>query len=67
MKDGIEILKQWLIEHGWDGLSNPADECGCGTDDFMPCDRAPGGCYPAKGNWEDGFYAIEEAENVEKN
>lgn len=58
MKDAIEILKQWLSEHGWDGLASPDLECGCGLDDFMPCGNEPRGCYPAVGNWEYGFYTV---------
>lgn len=29
------IMKQWLIDNGYDGLC--CDECGCGVDDLMPC------------------------------
>lgn len=31
-----EIVKDWLIKNGYDGLWN-ADECGCSVEDFMPC------------------------------
>jgi hypothetical protein len=39
-----EILKTWLIEHGYDGLCG--DECGCGVDDLLPCDMGAQ-CIPA--------------------
>ena len=31
-----DIVKEWLSKNGYDGLSN--QECGCGIDDFMPCE-----------------------------
>jgi len=44
-----EIVKQYLVAHGYDGLYSveSGDLCGCSLDDFMPC----GGenvmeCYP---------------------
>ena len=43
-------LAAWLLDNGYDGLSNPYAECGCGLDDFMPCwDGANwNDCYAAK-------------------
>ena len=32
-----EIIVIWLSAHGYDGLCNPDDDCGCGLDDFIPC------------------------------
>ena len=32
-----EIVKDWLIHHGYDGLYNDNGECGCIIDDLIPC------------------------------
>lgn len=32
-----EIVKEWLVENGYDGLCHSDSECGCSVDDFMPC------------------------------
>ena len=43
-----EILIDWLKSHGHDGLCNQEIICGCGLDDFMPCDGVDMECEPAK-------------------
>ena len=40
-----EILKEWLEEHGFDGLWD-GDECGYRNDDLMPCESCPDMCEP---------------------
>lgn len=37
-----EIVKQYLIEHGYDGLYSENGECGCSIEpgSFMPCEAA---------------------------
>jgi len=45
-----DVVIGYLKEHKFDGLCNPEMQCGCGLDDFGPCDGAWGGmeCQPAK-------------------
>lgn len=33
----IEMVHEWLHDHGYEGLCNPDAECGCDIDDLMPC------------------------------
>ena len=33
-----EIIQKHLRENGFDGLFNDYAECGCKTDDLVPCD-----------------------------
>ena len=40
-----EIIINYLKENGYDGLCG--DCCGCGLDDFQPCDEDFGECSPA--------------------
>ena len=52
-----EIVREYLVANGYDGLWN--DDCGCPLDDFMPCDpdwKFIGDCQPghAKTWVEDG-------------
>jgi hypothetical protein len=51
------MLKKALADMGADGLCIPGDEpCGCGLDDFEPCDSILlDECEPAKKH-EDGLY-----------
>ena len=36
MKNGKEIVREWLLENGFDGLHHESD-CGCKVDDLAPC------------------------------
>lgn len=40
-----QIVKKYLNDNGFDGLYG--DHCGCGLDDFMPCDGECSSCEPA--------------------
>jgi len=39
MKNVKEIVNEWLIDEGFDGLCN--DECGCSINDLAPCYDGP--------------------------
>jgi len=41
-----EIVRQYIIKHGYDGLYSDLLECGCSLDDLMPCDCNPYECCP---------------------
>ena len=41
-----EIVKQWLVDHGYDGLYNADGECACDTGDIMTCDEPGIDCQP---------------------
>ncbi|MFA5217099.1 hypothetical protein [Sulfuricurvum sp.] len=42
----LEIVKKYLKDNGYDGLVN--HDCGCGLDDFEPCDGLDSKeCLPA--------------------
>ena len=44
MPDVRSIVKEWLQEHGYDGLCN--DGCGCFIDDLMCCPEYVARCQP---------------------
>lgn len=54
----IPELAEWLKEHEYDGLCRDLggeDWCGCGLNDFAPCDNGPhGDCQPAYRHTVDG-------------
>lgn len=37
-----EIVKEYLREHGFNGLCSEDGECGCGIDDLFPCGDVSG-------------------------
>jgi len=40
-----EIIKEYLVQNGFDGLHNEA-ECGCELDDLIPCHENCSQCQP---------------------
>jgi len=53
------MVKRWLKQHGYSALVYPGMGCGCGFDDFMPCDNpVVNGCVP-------GYEKIATKEDVE--
>ena len=49
-----DIVGNYLIRHGHDGLCNPDIECGCGMLDLMPCGEPHTDCVPARKTTKDG-------------
>jgi len=49
---GADMVKEWLRDHGYDGLVN--GDCGCSLDDFMPCEECCCHCKSAY-KWADGL------------
>lgn len=45
-----DIVREYLVTHGYDGLTGDADwdSCGCGVDDLMPCGDPNSRCQPAR-------------------
>lgn len=37
----IEMIAEWLLDHGFDGLANGEVECGCSVTDLAPCSDGP--------------------------
>jgi len=72
----IKIVKQWLTEHGYDGLVNPDAECGCSIDEICPwTDNHWGDCEPAykvpadadfKANWGEDCEEMFSTKKVER-
>lgn len=44
--DKIDILEEWLKEHGYDGLVGVDEVCGCAIGDLLPCGSYCKFCEP---------------------
>ena len=57
------IVKQFLQQHGCDGLYHEAIECGCHIGDLMLCERSPHRCRPGYLCQADGLIYPQKREN----
>jgi len=60
-----EIVEEWLLEHGYDGLCN--EECSCTLHDLMSCGQGFSDCVPGhlKFRDDDAWVIIPEEERPE--
>ena len=42
----LEIIKEYLIQNGYDGLYNRAGECACLIEDLASCSKSCSDCEP---------------------
>lgn len=42
----LELIRDYLTTHGYDGLCDPDIECGCLLTDLQPCGEDPSHCQP---------------------
>jgi hypothetical protein len=59
-----DIIKQYLIQNGRDGLVNCDIPCGCGIDDLIPCCEGISDCVPAYKVKCDGCFLEDSCEYV---
>jgi hypothetical protein len=59
-----DILEVWLTEHGYDGLCNPEEECGCKIGDLITCHSYCGYCKPGYLHVDWGIYSQKETKRV---
>jgi len=60
--DVEDIVTEYLLAHGYDGLFDPDVDCGCCVDYLMPCNNAGRNCtpgYKVPSQDEDGAEAFE--------
>lgn len=53
-----DIVKAYLVTHGYDGLYEPDNDCACKLSDLMPCDQPMQSCRPGhviSDDEDDGF------------
>jgi len=60
----LDIIKDWLKEHGCDGLCG--EECGCLLDDLMPCGEGSTECQ-AGYKWMCDICQLEECQGKTEN
>ena len=41
-----EIVREYLVAHGFDGLYSEVGQCGCSLDDLMMCEEPGIDCRP---------------------
>lgn len=58
----IEILKQHLIDNGFDGLVTDDYECGCGVGDLQPCGDDFAKCLAAYEDPATGKFVVSKSE-----
>lgn len=70
--DVRKIVREWLEEHGYDGLF--CEDCGCKNDDLIPCDMPSHHCRPGqfqeitKEMYDEGYdFCIGAKDESEKN
>ncbi|MDD3493746.1 MAG: hypothetical protein PHZ19_09660 [Candidatus Thermoplasmatota archaeon] len=63
-----DIVRQWLLSNGYDGLyCDWGEGCGCGVDDLAPCrDPYPCGCVAARKGPDGLFYPVDVFEMVRR-
>ena len=64
-----QIIKAYLEDHKFDGLTSRSTDCGCSKDDLFPCEDnfekcEPAYCAPTDDKYEDTIYTNEKPKEV---
>ena len=60
----LDMVRDYLEEHNYDGLCLPDQECGCSIDDLAPCGDINEKCRPAYFHSNGMFYVYPDLANV---
>jgi len=54
----LDIVNEYLKQHGYDGLCHPETDCGCRISDLAPCCDCIAQCRPGYLQHKDGEWGI---------